>query len=164
MRITRTTLFIGSAIVLSSSFTRQIMDYVKRNIGSASFINLVWIIGIVFLAAFLAFIVRSSPGFGKSAFFIGILVVGIWLVWQLKIPEEKIHIMEFAILGWFASRDLIGADRRAKGIMFALGFTLAVGILDELFQAILPYRFFDRRDIAFNSAGSVWGIILYLLC
>ena len=86
-----------------------------------------------------------------------------WFCWQLKIPEEKIHLLEFAVLGWFASRDLVKNNRKVKGVIFALAFTLMVGVLDEVFQGILPYRYFQWCDIGFNSAGGVWGIILYLL-
>jgi len=87
----------------------------------------------------------------------------LWLAWQIKIPEEKIHLLEFAVLGWFASRDLIATNKKTKGIILALLFTITIGILDEVFQGILPYRYFQWCDIGFNSAGGLWGIGLYLL-
>lgn len=92
-----------------------------------------------------------------------VLTIGMVLAWQIKIPEEKIHILEYAILGWFAGRDLIKTNKKIKGAILACIFCTIVGILDEIFQAILPYRVYDLRDIVFNSLGGAWGVILYLL-
>ena len=92
-----------------------------------------------------------------------VLTIGMVLAWQIKIPEERIHILEYAILGWFAGRDLIKTNKKIKGAILACIFCTIVGILDEIFQAILPYRVYDLRDIVFNSLGGAWGLILYLL-
>ena len=81
----------------------------------------------------------------------------------MKIPVEQIHIFEYAVLGWFATRDLIKVNKKIKGIILACLFTIIVGILDEAFQAVLPYRYYEIRDIVFNILGGTWGIILYLL-
>jgi len=162
-RISKLTIFIGSFIIVSASFSKQVMDFVKATIGEKGFVTLIGIIGVFFLLSFLILIVKKNPSFLKLPIFIVALIAGIWLVWQLKIPEEKIHILEFAVLGWFVSRDLIKAGKKVKGIIFALAFTIVVGILDEAFQTILPYRVYDSRDIIFNCLGGTWGIILYLL-
>jgi len=163
MRISKVTISIGVFIVLSASFLRQVMDFVKATVGEEAFVFLVGVTGAIFLVGFLTLIIKRKSGFAKSSIFISVLIIGVWLAWQLKIPEEKIHILEFAVLGWFAGRDLIKTDKKAKGISFALIFTLMVGILDEVFQGILPYRYFQWCDIGFNSAGGIWGIILYSL-
>jgi len=139
------------------------MDFIKAVVGEQGFVILIGITGAVFLVGFLILIVRKSSNLLKIPIFIVVLIGGMWLVWQLKIPEEKIHFLEFAVLGWFASRDLIKPGRKLKGIIFALTFTLAVGVLDEVFQGILPYRYFQWCDIGFNNAGGFWGVILYLL-
>lgn len=139
------------------------MDFVKATIGEQGFILLVGVAGIVFLLSFLILIIRKGPSFLKLLIFIIVLIAGVWLAWQLKIPEEKIHILEFAVLGWLASRDLVKPGRKIKGIIFALAFTFTVGILDEVFQGILPYRYFQWCDIGFNWVGGLWGVGLYLL-
>ncbi len=162
-RISKPTFFLGLFIIISASFLRQVMDFIKAAVGEGGFILLIGAAGTVFLISFLILTIRKRPGFLKFSISIAVLIIGIWLTWQLKIPEEKIHLLEFAVLGWLAGRDSIKADKKAKGIAFALAFTLMVGILDEVFQGILPYRYFQWSDIAFNSAGGLWGIILYLL-
>ena len=149
-RISKLTLFIGLFIIISASFLRQVMDFVKAVVGEGGFILLIGAVGAVFLVSFLILIIRKRPSFLKLPIFIVVLIAGMWLVWQLKIPEEKIHLLEFAVLGWFASRDLIKTDKKVKGIIFVLTFTLMVGVLDEVFQGILPYRYFQWCDIVFN--------------
>jgi len=124
---------------------------------------LIGIIGIIFLLSFLILVVKNSSSIVRISIFTIVLIAGLWLAWQLKIPEEKIHILEFAVLGWFASRDLIITNKKAKGIVLALLFTITIGVLDEIFQGILPYRYFQWCDIAFNSTGGLWGVVLYLL-
>jgi len=94
---------------------------------------------------------------------VAIVAIGLFLVWQIEIPEEKIHILEFALLGWLASRDLTRQKIRLGRIILALIFTFLAGLLDETFQGILPYRYFQWWDVALNSAGGAFGIILYLL-
>jgi len=139
------------------------MDFVKAIIGEQGFVFLIGAVGVVFLLSFLILIIKKGSSFIKILIVIVVLIVGMWLTWQLKITEEKIHILEFALLGWLASRDLVKSNRKVRGIILALAFTITVGILDEVFQGILPYRYFQWSDIGLNSAGGFWGIGLYLL-
>ena len=71
--------------------------------------------------------------------------------------------MEYGVLGWLAGKDLISKQKMLRGIILTCIFIAFIGILDEGFQAILPYRVFDLRDIGFNILGGVWGTVLYLL-
>jgi len=161
--ISKLTLFVGLFIIISASFLRQVMEFVKAVVGEQGFVFLIGITGAIFLVSFLILIIRKRPSFLKFSIFIVVLIIGMWFCQQLKIPEEKIHLLEFAVLGWLASRDLIKPGRKVKGVIFALIFTFAVGVLDEVFQGILPYRYFQWCDIGFNSAGGLWGVGLYLL-
>jgi len=162
-RVSKLTFFIGLSIIISASFLRQVMDFVRAVVGEGGFLILIGGVGVIFLVSFLILIIGKRPSFLKLLIFIAVLITGLWLAWQIKIPEEKIHLLEFAVLGWLSSRDLIKPNRKVKGIIFALAFTITIGVLDEVFQGILPYRYFQWRDIAFNSAGGFLGIGLYLL-
>jgi hypothetical protein len=90
----------------------------------------------------------------------------------IHLPEERLHYLEYGLfcgLVYAALRerrsnkplpDDIGSFARlALAPWFlALVLTLVAGWLDEAIQGILPNRFYDLRDVAFNfSAG-----ILYL--
>ncbi len=122
--------------------------------------------GLIFVStglAFLNFIIKHKTSFARIVIIILILFIGSIFVWQIRIPVERIHILEYACLGWFAIRDLIYKNKKFRAIVSACMFSIFIGLLDELFQAILPYRHFDLRDISFNSLGSIYGVILYLL-
>ncbi len=158
------TVFIGLFIIVSALFMRQLMEFFKAYFGERAFVVLIGLILIIAGLAFLIYIFKSNPGPFKSSAILVLLIVGIALAWQMKLPQEKIHILEYGLLGWFAGRDLIVKNKKGtKGITFAWLFVIVIGLLDEVFQGILPYRFWDTRDILFNSLGGVWGIGLYYL-
>lgn len=75
----------------------------------------------------------------------------------LSIPEERFHLILFGVLGLFFMR-----DARASGFGASYAFFLgsSVGVLDELFQALLPNRVGDMRDVVINSIGVAWGVLL----
>ena len=138
------------------------MELVKAHIGEAGFIILIGLILASTGLAFLIFTIRNHAGWVKTCVLILILIAGLALAWQMRIPVERIHILEYGVLGWFAGRDLIIKNRKIRGVILVCILVAVVGILDEAFQAILPYRYFDLRDIGFNSLGGAWGVILYL--
>ena len=162
-QISKTTIFIALFIVVSASFMRQLMEFLKVHIGEKGFIVLIGLILIVCGLAFLVFTIRNNLSCLKTPAIILVLIVGLVLTWQMKIMEERIHILEYGLLGWFAGRDLIRTEKKIKGIILACIFSIFIGVFDEAFQAILPYRVFELRDIRFNSLGGIWGVILYLL-
>jgi VanZ family protein len=53
-------------------------------------------------------------------------------------------------------------DARSSGVDASYAFFLGtcIGILDELFQAVLPNRVGDIRDVVINSIGVAWGVLL----
>ncbi len=143
---------------------RQLMDFTKLYTGEKGFIILIGLISLIAGLTFLIWTLRAKPGLIRTLEIIAILAIGLSFAWQIKIVVERIHLLEYGVLGWFVSRDLIrGQSKKLKGIILACLFATVVGIIDEAFQAILPYRFFDLRDILFNSLGGIWGIVLYLI-
>ena len=163
IRISKTTIYIGLFIIVSASFMSQLLDFIRAHIGEFSLTILIGLILIGTGLAFLIFTIRENPDLIRVSATILILIVGLVLAWQIRLLAERIHILEYGILGWFAGRDLIKREKRVRGIILAGIFSALIGVFDEAFQAILPYRFFDLRDIGFNTLGGVWGVILYLL-
>jgi len=155
------TIFIAAFIIISASFMRQLMNFAKIYTGEKGFISLIGLILLTGGISCLIWTLKTKPSLIRTLGIITILAVGLFLAWQIKIVVERIHILEYGVLGWFVSRDL--RSKKFRGIILACLFTTIVGIIDEGFQAVLPYRFFDLRDILFNSLGGIWGIFLYLL-
>ncbi|MBM3252362.1 MAG: VanZ family protein, partial [Candidatus Omnitrophica bacterium] len=82
---------------------------------------------------------------------------------KIELPEVRMHILMYAVLGWLASRDATNSNRTVKTIVMAWLFTASAGLLEELFQKILPYRVFQISDILFNLAGASLGVTIYLI-
>lgn len=155
--LSRTTILIAAGIIISAAFARQLMELLKPFIGREGFIFLVW-----FSFAFcMFFLLRratkvSLPALAALSF---ILFAGISVLQRINIIEERIHVVEYELLGYFAYRDL---RQGIKGICYAALVVFLVGIADELFQGLLPYRYFDARDIFFNGLGGILGVSMCL--
>ncbi|MCF7907828.1 MAG: VanZ family protein [Candidatus Omnitrophica bacterium] len=142
---------------------RQVMNFVKANIGEFGFRTLISLILLAVGLVFVVFAIKKIPSLGRGFFLVGLTAVSLLLVWQIEIAEEKIHLFEFAVLGWLAFKDTWSKDKKSKGVILALVFTFAVGVLDEGFQAVLPYRYFQGWDIFLNCLGGLWGVLSFLI-
>lgn len=162
-KLPRLTIALGTVIIISATFTKQLSDFIKANIGERGFLILVGIIIVVTGLSVFIFIIRGRPKFIRILLFAMALIIGIVLTWRIKIPVEKLHILEYAALGWIAGRDLIKRNKKIKGIILAYVICIVVGTLEELFQKLLPYRYFELPDILLNNLGGAWGVTLYLL-
>ncbi len=166
MRISKLTIFIALFIVISAAFMRQLMDFTKLYTGEKGFIILIGLLSLIAGLSFLIWTLKAKPGLIRILGVAIVLTIGLLFAWQIKIVAERIHILEYGVLGWFVSRDLIAKNRgvkKFKGIIYASLFAAVAGVIDEAFQAVLPYRYWDLRDILFNSLGGIWGISLYLV-
>lgn len=88
---------------------------------------------------------------------VAILLLGASLLlygWHLSRPEEKVHLLEYAILGSLWKRSFSGR----WGWLLALVAVSLSGIVDETIQYFLPNRVFDVRDIFMNVMSGVYGV------
>ena len=97
-----------------------------------------------------------TPG---TALAVGLLCATMVLLSRfLEIPEERIHLVEYAVLGALLVRSF--QQLRVRRIMpWTLLICMVVAGLDEGFQWILPWRVGDIRDVAIDTAGGLWGAI-----
>jgi len=142
------------------------MDFIETNISKSS-INIL-MVSLLLLLSFsvLVYTIKNSHSIVGIIVFVFLLVGGLFLTYKIELLVERIHIIEYAFLAWFVIKDASKGSRgreRILSVVFVCVFTFSVGVLDELFQAILPYRYYDFRDIVFNCLGGVWGVGLYLL-
>ena len=157
------TLCIGMLIVFSSLFIRQVMLFVRSLTGSFIFELFVSIFLIIIAFAFIIYIVKTCPQRIRCVFIIILVTGGLVLTSFISIPEEKVHIIEFAFLGWFAMSDFSKKNSSFHSIILSIIICSLFGIFDEIVQGILPYRYFDMRDIVFNIVGGTWGTIVYYI-
>lgn len=125
-------------ILVSLPWARQMWDFVGNKNGFFILIGLyVCSVGILYIRI-------------RNILFIGLLGIIIFAIFKLiPLPIERIHFIQYGILGWLA---YLAGGRKA------FFYVIAIGILDELIQGILPNRYFDIRDIFMNIIGGCIGI------
>lgn len=74
--------------------------------------------------------------------------------------EERIHLVQYAVLALLIGRALWNLKPGSSKFIAIFMLTSLFGAIDEGIQYFLPTRYFDIRDIAFNSAGALWGTLL----
>lgn len=80
------------------------------------------------------------------------LAVYAMVILPMESLEEKIHFIEYGIVALLADA---AAPKRVNRYAFAALFTIAAGWIDELIQWLLPSRYYDPRDVAFNAAAGL---------
>jgi VanZ family protein len=88
-----------------------------------------------------------------------------YLLSRMSVLQERMHLLEYGVVALafraaFAGRSAAhrGGDRgpSIRAAVAALGATVAAGWLDEGIQALLPNRYYDIRDVGFNTlAGAL---------
>lgn len=162
MKLSKFSLFFGAYIIVSASFAQQVWitlkDYLGINALSLSFIFLC-------LLAFFAIIyksIKTGINFKRVALICAVYLFAFWFAWRQPYAAEKTHVLEYGALAWLSMRDASSNNPKGlKGILYAFIFVLIIGILDEGFQKLLPWRVFEVRDIATNIVSGILGIILY---
>ena len=161
MDVSKPTIGLSVFIIVSSLFMNQVAKFIEDIAGKRGEEVIMGALLLIGLAFFVGAMLKKGPFTVYSALCILILMSGLILAWQIKNPAERIHVIEYGILGWLASRDFINRKDGIRGFLKACLFGLAIGVLDEMAQWILPYRVFDMRDIAFNGSGVLWGAIIF---
>lgn len=150
---------IGCYIVLSATFARQLFSLLGASTGATVFTTLIAVVLIVLYYRFAGPTAVVLPQVAGSAALIMILC---FMILNAKFASEKIHFIEYSLLGYFAARECL-SSRLTVTIVASLIFVSLISLNDEFFQAILPYRTFDVRDIIFNLIGGSCGCFLLLL-
>ncbi len=86
------------------------------------------------------------------------LLVTVLLAAGLDKAVERIHFLQYALLGFFLSSAM--DDPRGNRFFKALFLVLVAGLMDEIIQWFLPNRYWDPRDVAMNVIGGGLGLWL----
>jgi hypothetical protein len=93
-----------------------------------------------------------------------VAIVYALVILPMDSPEEKIHFIEYGavavLASWSAPRSWSGRRRFAAALLFVT----AAGWIDEGIQALLPSRFYDLRDVAFNATAGLIALAAMALC
>ena len=81
-----------------------------------------------------------------------------YLTLSLDVWVERIHFIEYAVLGLLISRAV--NDRTLHRIIYTGCLVTLIGAVDEIIQWFLPNRVGDMRDVFMNSVGGLSGLWL----
>jgi hypothetical protein len=164
MKISKVTFIFGLFIIVSAAFMGQIGRFISEKLGKPYFEILIGILFLLAATGLILYLKRTGLGKIKFPVFLTVFMAGFLFAWHLDILVERMHLLEYGLLGWLAIRDTL---RKKKGIVkasiFSALFILGISIVDEAFQWWLPYRVGDTRDVVFNEVGGLWGMSLFLI-
>ena len=141
---------------------RPILNFVRALLGD--YFGLC--ISFLLIAGGLAIYVTSQKRIRHRSVSLKILVVFSLLsylfgLYYLKIPEEKIHLIEYGILAFLVFRAL-QFDLKKDIYLYGLSFLIVSGFgaADELIQHVLPNRVGDMRDVFLNASSGILGLMI----
>lgn len=139
------------ALILASvPLLRKIQTLVSGSVGRSAFGFLVLgSLGIFFTWLMIKQRARSYP------WLIGILLV--YLFFTLKLwphPEEAVHFIEYGVLSFLVYRALKNHLQDITLYFTSSLVVMALGIGDEVFQWVVPDRYWDFRDVGLNLVAA----------
>ena len=145
-------------LILASFRARQLLSTIQSKIGAGNISLIIWGVFIAFLWVLLRQLPKNKSLLSQMML---VFIPGFLYALTFEIPEERIHLVKYGILGWLAARDSYGLHG-IKAVLVSLLVGTAVAITDETVQFTLPYRVGDPRDVLFGAIGSLWGGMLFL--
>lgn len=117
---------------------------------------------LVILAAIAIHGLRRRPGAAEIWIVMGVVSVYVMLFLRMATPEERSHLIEYAVVALLIYEALMERSRHGRPIrraaLLAIGSTAMIGLIDEGIQLVLPFRVFDPIDIGFNTLAAVLAV------
>jgi len=155
----RSVLIYTTLIYASLPFSRGWQQFLRKQLGSdfGLSINL-----LLFAAGFFAvfWIIKKTT---KIYLLLSVLMLGIllFLIAQMNLPAERIHFLQYGVLGYLIARAVKPRFLGIGGFILVLVLGGAIGLGDELIQWVLPSRVFDWWDVSYNVIGATIGATLF---
>ncbi|MBI4124822.1 MAG: VanZ family protein [Deltaproteobacteria bacterium] len=112
-----------------------------------------------YLLAYLFYRIKGAP-LRVWFFLAGLFLFGGILLALNRTPEERVHLLEFTLLGLLLLKACRLSFQGNTPYLLALLLAMGTGWCDELWQALLPGRVYDIQDVLNNAGGGVLGVAL----
>lgn len=111
-------------------------------------------------ASFLWLIFRHARNRTPRAIAALLMVVAAYafVIYPMESTEEKIHFIEYGGVALLADLSAPRAWSGKRRFIACALFVAAAGWIDEGIQALLPMRYYDLRDVAFNAAAGLMAL------
>jgi len=132
---------------------------VLRNFISKELLNLLSLVGSISFFLLLSIWIYNKKYKAKQfLLIISPLLLLSYFSLSLDVWVERIHFIEYAVLGLLVSRAI--NVRTLQGIIYTGCLVTLIGAVDEIIQWFLPNRVGDMRDVFMNSVGGLSGLWL----
>ena len=132
---------------------------VLRNLISKELLNLLSLaLSISFFLLLSVWIYNKKYKAKQFLLIISPLLLLTYLSLSLDVWVERIHFIEYAVLGLLISRAVDA--RTLSRIIYTGSLITLIGAVDEIIQWFLPNRVGDMRDVFMNSVGGLSGLWL----
>lgn len=145
-----------------AAFVRPLCEYLR----SMTMLNVTVTVAMaVFLSLFVGPLLKSFRALTVPRKFLLIVVLALYAAGMmfLKIPEERIHLVQYGVLAYLVFQALIVDLSRQQSFGLAFLVTLGLGWGDEIIQSFAPGRFYDNKDVILNGVSGILGLFLTFL-
>ncbi len=146
-------------IYLTLPIMRPVLNFLKAHLGSR-FDLLTDIVLIAVMAGLSLMLIKSKISWKQWILALIVFCLYGYGLNILKIPEERIHLLEYGLLSFLVFR-VYPAE---WSFLFSCWQTFLIvsfiGTLDEIIQYLIPNRVGDVRDIMLNIVSGLLGLIL----
>lgn len=175
--------YLGILIITSSFYARPLYRYILKII-PRDLVTVLTFASIIFVGAILIkfnasnknlisnFIYKKNYLRKKLFCFLSLLLAVVFLFSILKLPEERIHIFLYLLLGVIRVREVLLSINnpiqmtRKNYLLIILKAFFTVFIVSscaEILQSTIPERVGDPYDVLLDTTSGLIGIIFYLL-
>jgi len=141
---------------------RPVLNFLKENLGEA-FSPVVYVFLLLVALGIIVLFFTQGKGWKSFVLLFGILGITAFILPTIKYPEERVHFLEYAVLGimlYFALREMI---QGMKVLVCIPVIVFLVGFGDEIIQGILPNRVYQFTDVLLNFFGGILGELILIV-
>ena len=147
-------LFIYVSLPFFPAFISTLRGFISKEL-----LNLLsLVLSISFFLLLSVWIYKKKYKLNQFILIISPLLLLTYLSLSLDVWVERIHFVEYAVLGLLISRAV--NVRTLNGIIYTGCLVTLIGAVDEIIQWFLPNRVGDMRDVIMNSVGGFSGLWL----
>ena len=153
-------LVVGAYVLIVYStlyIVRPICEFLKVNTCFDIIVNASFIVLLLFFIFWTFARIRMRK---KSTYFFLFLIASFYAIglFQIKIPEEKIHFLEYGLLAFFIYRAVVCDLKGWHAYLAAFVCTAIIGWGDEVIQYFLPNRYYQVVDVILNAVSGGLGL------
>ncbi|MSR82318.1 MAG: DUF4976 domain-containing protein [Candidatus Latescibacteria bacterium] len=153
--------FVYSTIPLMPQVWGTLVDHTQ---GAVRYLGIAVVVG---LGIALVLKVRPDPTGRRWQTYTALLAVGLAYAYMLNrfalFPAERLHLVEYGLVGYLLHRALSLDLPATKAYIVALLLSALVGTGDELIQWISPERVFEVKDVQLNIVSGGLGLLVVRL-